>query len=280
MSQRTQDHADSPAERKLTAFYNELAESEDDRVTALDYNLRDLEIHSALKYISDGDALLDVGCGMGVAIRAYGGRRKLSRAVGIDRAEKMIEVARRKAAEASFAGATPEFQDASVYDLPFEARTFDVVTCHRVLMALLTWENQENALAQLARVLRPGGTMILFEGMLEGLERLNDWRRRFGLEEVAAGGRGGYERLLFSEAALLEHLSPAFELVSVERFGMYYFLSRIVQPLFVEPEAPHYDHRLNDVARRIAEEIPDLDEMGHLVGLVLRKRADGADPAT
>ena len=54
---------------------------------------------------------------------------------------------------------------------------------------------------------------------------------------------------------------------------MYYFLTRIVQPLLVAPEPPRYSHKLNEVAKVIARQIPDLNELGHLVGFALRKRS-------
>jgi hypothetical protein len=54
---------------------------------------------------------------------------------------------------------------------------------------------------------------------------------------------------------------------------MYYFLTRIVQPLLVAPESPSYSHKLNEVAKMIARQIPDLNELGHLVGFALRKRS-------
>jgi hypothetical protein len=53
---------------------------------------------------------------------------------------------------------------------------------------------------------------------------------------------------------------------------MYYFLTRVVQPLLVAPDKPSYDHKLNAVAREIARFMPDLDGMGHLVAFVLVKR--------
>jgi hypothetical protein len=53
---------------------------------------------------------------------------------------------------------------------------------------------------------------------------------------------------------------------------MYYFLTRIIQPLLVAPEQPSYDHPLNEVAKRIARGLPDLGEMGQLAGFILRKR--------
>jgi hypothetical protein len=53
---------------------------------------------------------------------------------------------------------------------------------------------------------------------------------------------------------------------------MYYFLTRVVQPLLVAPDKPSYDHKLNEVAREIAKVVPDFEGLGHLVGFVLSKR--------
>ena len=214
--------------------------------------------------------MLDVGCGLGVALRVYASRRRIE-AVGIDYSANMIEGAQRRLAEVA-----PElaisFQEASVTELPFPDSRFDVVTSHRCLMALLDWQLQQAALVEVHRVLRPGGTLVLLEGTFDGLERLNFFRRQFGLAEIEAGGRERLLTLKFHEQPLLDFIEPQFELVRVKRFGMYYFLTRIVQPLLVEPDQPRYDHRLNEVARDIARVVPDLEHMGHLVGFVLRKR--------
>ncbi|MEW6542402.1 MAG: hypothetical protein AB1411_02200 [Nitrospirota bacterium] len=52
---------------------------------------------------------------------------------------------------------------------------------------------------------------------------------------------------------------------------MYYFLSRVVHPLLVRPEAPRFDAAINSIARRICSEIPDYEELGHVALWVLRK---------
>jgi ubiquinone/menaquinone biosynthesis C-methylase UbiE len=254
----------------LKSRYDEIALTLDDRTTACDYNLRELEIDLGTQYIRDGDAVLDVGCGLGGALRAYASRRRIE-AIGIDYSGNMIEGARRRLAEVA-PNLAVTFQEASVTELPFPNTRFDVVTSHRCLMALLDWQLQQAALDELHRVLRPGGTLVLLEGTFDGLERLNFFRRQFGLDEIEADGRERLITLKFRESQLLDFVSPRFELARVQRFGMYYFLTRIVQPLLVAPAAPSYDHRLNEVAKDIARVMPDLEHMGHLVGFVLRKR--------
>jgi hypothetical protein len=139
------------------------------------------------------------------------------------------------------------FQHASVLDLPYLDNSFDVVTSHRWIL-------------------------VLMEGTFEGLERLNTARAKVGLEAIAPDGRERLITLKFHEDELLSFCSPLFNHDNTHRFGMYYFLTRIVQPLLVAPERPSYDHPINAVAREIARFFPDYEAMGHLVAFVLSKR--------
>src|SRR5262249_49736565 len=140
------------------------------------------------------------------------------------------------------------------------------------LMALLDWERQKRALLEIHRVLAPGGIYVMMEGTFDGLERLNFYRRKFDLPEIEAGGQDRLLTLKFREQQLMEFCAPCFELLRTQRFGMYYFLTRIVQPLLVAPERPRYDHPLNHVAKQIASLVPDFESIGHLVGFAWRKR--------
>jgi ubiquinone/menaquinone biosynthesis C-methylase UbiE len=242
-----------------------------DVATACDYQLRDLEIDFGLEHIRDGDKVLDVGCGPGVALLAYARSRKID-AFGIDYAENMVMFAKRHVAEEG-ADLKIEVEQASVLSLPFKDESFDVVTSHRCLMALLDWKKQQSALMEIARVLKPGGVLVLMEGTFDGIERLNNWRVRFGLSEIDAAGRDRLTTLKFRESELLAFVESTYELQRTQRWGMYYFLTRIVQPLLVAPEQPTYSHKLNEIAKTIARQIPDLNELGHLVGFALRKRS-------
>jgi ubiquinone/menaquinone biosynthesis C-methylase UbiE len=255
---------------RLKARYETFALSKDDNTTASDFLLRELEIDFGLEYIRDGDRVLDVGCGLGYALRQYATRRRIT-AVGIDYADNMVAMARERLKETD-PDLAIEFRQASVADIPFDADTFGVVTSHRCLMALLDWERQKQALSEIHRILAPGGMLVLMEGTFDGLERLNFYRRTFELPDIDAAGSDRLYTLKFREKELLDYVEPMFELTRVQRFGMYYFLTRIVQPLLVAPNPPRYDHELNYIAREIAKRVPDFDGMGHLVGFALRKR--------
>jgi len=264
--QATSDHG------ILKDRYEAIGSSGDDRGTAMDFNLRELEIHTAAGYMQDGHTILDVGCGTGYSLRQYA-KRHAVRGFGIDYATKMIETARAKAVEEADLLGAVAFEQASVLELPFEDNTFDVITSARCLMALLDWPRQQEALTELQRVLKRNGVLVLMEGTLQGLERLNHARRQFGIDEIPAVDHKRLITLKFDEPQLISFGLTLFDLVTIHRFGMYYFITRVLHPLLVAPEQPRNDARINDIAREICKVYPNFDDLGHLVAFVWRKRS-------
>jgi ubiquinone/menaquinone biosynthesis C-methylase UbiE len=257
---------------ELKNRYEAFAQTLDYKTTATDYQLRELEIDTACEYLYDEAKTLDVGCGLGYAVIQYASRFKLE-AHGIDYANNMIKGAKELLEENQFPlRGTVNFKEASVLELPYPENYFDVVTSSRCLMALLDWELQKKALIEIHRVLKPNGVLVLMEGTFEGLKKLNGMREKFELETIAPDGRDRLFTLKFHEQELLEFTKPFYCLERTKRFGMYYFLTRIVQPLLVAPEKPSYDHKLNEIARRIAQIFPDFEGVGHLVTFIFTKR--------
>ena len=257
---------------KLNKHYEALGNLKDDKVTALDYNLRNLEIETAKRYINHETRLLDVGSGPGIACFEYA---KISQYVtGCDYSQSMVRFANETLQEKyKNLAQNITFENVSALELPYDDKYYDIITSHRVLIAILSWEDQKKALSEIIRCLKPGGLYIMFEACKEGLDLLNYYRRMFSLDVISEGGCGEYDRLLFSEEILFPFMNKNFcELLHTHHFGMYYFLTRILQPLFVAPEKPRYDHKLNDVAFEIAKKIPDFNSLGHLKGYVWKKK--------
>ena len=71
--------------------------------------------------------------------------------VGIDRTEAMLELARAKVPDA-------EFRTGDFTSLPFEDNSFDLAVC---ALALTHLRDPEAAIGELARVVRPGGRVVL-----------------------------------------------------------------------------------------------------------------------
>jgi demethylmenaquinone methyltransferase/2-methoxy-6-polyprenyl-1,4-benzoquinol methylase len=106
---------------------------------------------TAQTVVRPGDAVLDACCGtgdLGIAAAHAGGR-----VVGLDFSQAMLERARRKAPEL-------EWLEGDLLALPFEAASFDAAT---VGFGVRNVEDLARALAELRRVLRPGGRLGILE---------------------------------------------------------------------------------------------------------------------
>jgi SAM-dependent methyltransferase len=97
---------------------------------------------------------LDVGCGTGVLAGAVAARCAPRRVVGIDPAAGFLELARERLGAAGV-----ELRQADARALPFEDGSFDRVVSGLVLNFV---PDQPAAVAEMARVARPGGWVALY----------------------------------------------------------------------------------------------------------------------
>ncbi len=125
----------------------------------------------SLAQVKPGDQVLDVGCGSGrltFAAHAWAGAG--GQATGLDPSPEMIEVARKNAARA---GLKAKFELGVVESLPFPDASFDVVL-NRLMLHHLPGDLKQRGLAEMRRVLKPGGLCLVvdFEPPKSGLLRM------------------------------------------------------------------------------------------------------------
>ena len=105
-----------------------------------------------LSPLKGDEHVLDAGCGAGAFAYAIAGR--VGSVVGIDASTELLAAAR----EGAPANAT--FVEGDVMALPFGWGEFDIVGCLRVLHHV---RRPEVAMGEVARVLRPGGILLVVD---------------------------------------------------------------------------------------------------------------------
>lgn len=161
-------------------LYNELAwtweilVSDEDFTSETDFVKKTVEKYKK----SEGNRLLDVGCGAGhhhLFLKQY------FEVVGVDGSGKMLEFARKRNPEIDYHKA-----DMRSFDLK---RQFDVVMAFDTIMYNLTYPDLQVTLTNLSRHLRPGGMLLFY---------MENWKERFEQNKTRfkKHGKGDVEIIL------------------------------------------------------------------------------------
>ena len=106
-------------------------------------------------------AVLDLGCGTGVVTRAIAARDGFAGTViGIDQSREFIAAAKQFAADAGV-GDRLEFLVDDAHQLHFPAASFDAAVAHTLISHV---RDPLAVLTEAARVIRPGGSLVIFDG--------------------------------------------------------------------------------------------------------------------
>jgi ubiquinone/menaquinone biosynthesis C-methylase UbiE len=149
--------------------------------------------------------VLEVAVGTGLNLEAYPSDITLT---GIDWSEDMLDIARSRAAELG-RGAT--LQQADAHQLPFEDASFDTVVCTFGLCAI---PDHTKAVAEMTRVLRPGGRLILVDHIESTSRVARAVQRALEIFTVPLGGEH------FLRRPLNQVRAAGFDIEQVQRFKL------------------------------------------------------------
>jgi SAM-dependent methyltransferase/predicted transcriptional regulator len=151
--------------------------------------------------------LLDIGTGSGRILELLGPYAQQS--VGLDVDHDMLLLARAALGEAQLSQAVVRHGD--LHRPPFEAGSFDVAVMHHVLRLL---DTPGPAVGDAARLLRPGGCLVVVDFEEHGLERLRDLHghRCLGIAEGEMLGWAAAAGLELESELTLPPTAPSQEL--------------------------------------------------------------------
>ncbi len=180
-------------------FYNACGENEWHRLEKTAYGRLQGIIHTDWLnyYVKKGDKVLDAGSGPGrfsIAAAQLGARVTV-----LDISDKQIEIAHRKIHETGLIGNIARFIQGDISDLSeISDNSFDVVICYGGALSYVC-EQRVKAAAELVRVTRPGGVLLIsvmsLLGSLLGVTRTPDMYTLQAPEKANPGVPGLWKSL-------------------------------------------------------------------------------------
>ena len=171
-------------DRDVAAFDERAPGYENGWLGKLHHDIADRTADLALSRSPSPRRILDVGCGTGYLLRQLADRvPAAAELAGIDAAAAMIETARAAARDDRL-----RFSEAVAERIPFPAETFDLVVS---TTSFDHWADQQAGLTECARVLAPGGHLVL-------VDQFSAW-----LLPTLAGGRRDKARTKLRATRLL-----------------------------------------------------------------------------
>jgi len=191
----------------------------------------EMEIREIVSHIDDGDRVLDIGCANGYATMQFALARRIQ-ITGQDYIPEMIAEAnnRLKSNTLPLRGQV-DFSVGDINAIEFADDTFDKVVVIRVVINLEGWERQIKSVRECARVLKPGGLLLLSEATLQGWRRLNAFRREWKLPDIPMPPFNAY----LDQDRLVDEVANELEFVELVEFSSSYFVgTRILKPLLIQ----------------------------------------------
>jgi ubiquinone/menaquinone biosynthesis C-methylase UbiE len=157
----------------IRAFFNEAAADEEHYPSTIDPRI--LHVKVVLEHLGDlnGKRVADVGCGKGRFARIVKERNPSASVVALDLAEAMLQ------------GIPPDIDSvaASMTALPLATEAFDGAYATESLEHAV---DVPAAVAELARIVKPGGRIVIIDKNAEAWGRLKtpEWEQWFGRKEL------------------------------------------------------------------------------------------------
>jgi ubiquinone/menaquinone biosynthesis C-methylase UbiE len=136
--------------------------------------------------------------------------------------------------QAQWSGDVIKFEVGDINALQFDDASFDLAYATRVVTLMDTWEEQQVAINECLRVVKPGGKVILSEPFLEPFTLLNALRQLKDMPSLVE-----HDSNRFFKKELLENflMNKGLSFTVNEFSSIYYLGSRFLRELVTDPAA-------------------------------------------
>jgi len=238
---------------KVKEYWDAQAQKHQDNplATTGDVLAAELEIREILKYLQDGQKVLDIGCGNGYKDVEFCKQKNIT-LKGIDFSEEMIAIAKQHESDRL------KFEQGDILILT-EPDKYDIVITDRCLINLGSADEQVRAIDSIYKLLKPSGVYLMLECTKWGLANINKVRERFNLSPIEERWHNNY-----LNREVLQYAFLKFKPCEINSFNSTYFLiSRTINALL----GNQYDSEIN----QYAAQLPPLGDYAPLKLFVLKK---------
>lgn len=194
-------------------------------ISIIDKNLHQLEIETVCRYLKSSDEIVDIGCGDGKATVVYA--QKVKQCTAYDHSNFLRKKAAAEVKRSGLKNITIKAGD--ILKMKKIPEKPDVVITQRLLINLINWNEQKEAIENIYKMLKPGSLYIMIENTNDAYSALNQMRHQVGLEPIPIH----WHNLFFDYDQLMSFIKDKFQLLNFHDFGLYYFLTRVYSQMFL-----------------------------------------------
>lgn len=237
--------------------------NKDEVESMYDKHLITAEIQLIKSKLKENSKILDVGCGEGEGTLEYS-KTKNSTIIAADFSDTRLAKAKKRLEGMQ----NVKFRKIDFLKKYKIASDFDFIISQRFLINLMDWELQKKVLQELTNHLKPGGLLLLLEGSEDGVNELNEFRAKFGLEPIQVK----WHNLFLQKDKVEEFLREnKLKLIDKDGLGDYFLLTRGIRPYFDKELS--WDNTFNKIASStdLKMELKLKDRYSRLVLWVIQK---------
>ncbi len=204
--------------------------------TMADEIIRNLEtdaivqfLRAALKDCPTQAIVMDVGCGNGYTLEKLSKQFPNCQFIGVEKSNDLRALASSRFSKSERVKIVEGDIRQENFSKGIQA---DVLICQRVIINILSLEDQKQALQNILNVLKPKAHLIFIECFEEALEKLNVARSEFGLEPLPPAHHNMYLPSDFFSVAGLRALDSHHELPPANFLSTHYYITRVLHPYF------------------------------------------------